>query len=315
MNNVSLLENGFDYILNSLNNLKKIELGTGDKYTIKYIIRDLISGIEIILKYRLECDNWAFVIDDLDKLSLDNYNKGDFISVTLEQSLERLKKLCNKQIRREDEEILKNLKLIRNKIEHFKLILQEDEAISLVYNSITVILNFIDDDSKSFKNKFSKEEKRLYSDIKTKILDLNNYLNTRENEIKTRFPKIDFKICHNCRRECLKVHGIDCKCFLCNISYKDTSYERKKYIESNNPSYRDISKGAIPIEEIECPYCGDTMLIDYENDKALCFLCKKDVKIDEIEHCESCGKPGVVGVCDSCLEDIALMRWEISRGK
>ena len=310
MNNVSLLENGFDYILNSLNNLKKIELGTGDKYTIKYIIRDLISSIEIILKYRLECDNWAFVIDDLDKLSLDNYNKGDFISVTLEQSLERLKKLCNKQIRREDEEILKNLKLIRNKIEHFKLILQEDEAISLVYNSITVILNFIDDDSKSFKNKFSKEEKRLYSDIKTKILDLNNYLNTRENEIKTRFPKIDFKICHNCRRECLKVHGIDCKCFLCNISYKDTSYERKKYIESNNPSYRDIGKGAIPIEEIECPYCGDTMLIDYENDKALCFYCNADLNIDNVGRCECCGQVGVNGICDDCMNEISHIRWD-----
>ena len=49
MSNVSLLENGFDYIINSLNKLKTIELNMGNKYTIKYIIRDLISGIEIIL--------------------------------------------------------------------------------------------------------------------------------------------------------------------------------------------------------------------------------------------------------------------------
>ena len=35
---------------------------------VDYIIRDLISEIEIILKYRLEYDNWTLVIDNLDKL-------------------------------------------------------------------------------------------------------------------------------------------------------------------------------------------------------------------------------------------------------
>ena len=144
MSNVSLLENGFDYIINSLNKLKTIELNMGNKYTIKYIIRDLISGIEIILKYRLECDNWAFVINDLDKLAINNYENGDFVSVTLEQSIDRLKKLCNVSMEKEDELTLINLKLIRNKIEHFKLNLNQEETISLVYNSITVILNFID---------------------------------------------------------------------------------------------------------------------------------------------------------------------------
>ena len=159
MNNVGLLENGFDYIINSLNKLKTIELNMGNKYTIKYIIRDLISGIEIILKYRLECDNWTFVINDLDKLTINNYKNGDFISVTLEQSIDRLRKLCNVSMRKEDEITLTNLKSIRNKIEHFKLNLNQEETISLVYNSITVILNFIDSDPKNFKKRFAFSEK------------------------------------------------------------------------------------------------------------------------------------------------------------
>ncbi len=315
MNNVSLLENGFDYIINSLKNLKTLELNNGNRYTIKYIIRDLISGIEIILKYRLECDNWTFVINDLDKLTINNYENGDFVSVTLEQSIERLKKLCNVIIKKEDESTLINLKSIRNKIEHFKLNLQQDETISLVYNSITVILNFIDNDSNNFKNKFSKEEEKQYSLIKEKISELNEYLNQRELEIHNNYPSIPYKICPNCYKYCVKVSGIDCKCFLCKFSYKDTSYERKKYIEKHQPSYRDISKGAMPIEEIECPYCGDDMILDYENNKAICFLCETNITIDDIDFCEKCGRPGVTGICESCLEDISLMQWEISRGK
>ena len=90
MDSIDLLENGFDYIINSLNNLKKLEDNKGDKFTIKYIIRDLISGIEIILKYRLICDNWTFVIDNLDNLTFNNYQDGDFISITLEQAINRL---------------------------------------------------------------------------------------------------------------------------------------------------------------------------------------------------------------------------------
>lgn len=310
MDDVSLLENGFDYILNSLNNLKKFELGEESKYTIKYIIRDLISGIEIILKYRLQCDNWTFVVDNLDKISMDKYREGNFISVTLEQSIERLRNLCNWSIKKEDEEKLKSLKLIRNRIEHFKLILQEDETISLVYNSITVILNFIDADEKNFNNKFNKDEKKLYHEIKTKVLDLDEYLNERENDIKVKLPNVDLKTCPNCRKECLKVDGINCKCFLCNISYEDTNYERKKYIEANNPSYRDISKGAHPIEEVECPYCGDIMLIDYENDKVICFCCQTDLSIASVERCECCGQIGVIGVCDDCMSEISRMRYD-----
>ncbi len=315
MSNVSLLENGFDYIINSLNKLKTIELNMGNKYTIKYIIRDLISGIEIILKYRLECDNWAFVINDLDKLAINNYENGDFVSVTLEQSIDRLKKLCNVSMKKEDELTLINLKLIRNKIEHFKLNLNQEETISLVYNSITVILNFIDREPEYFKNRFSKEEKSLYSSIKEKIFNLDKYLNKLEQEIHNRFPDVPFKSCPKCYKRCVKVQGIKCKCYLCKFDYQDTSYERNKYIEKYQPSYKDISKGAVPIGEIDCPYCGDTMLMDYENNKAICFMCKKETTIDDIDCCVKCGRPGITGICDCCLEDIALMQWEISRGK
>lgn len=40
------------------------------------------------------CDNWTFVIDNLDNLTLSNYQNGDFVSITLEQAIKRLNKLC-----------------------------------------------------------------------------------------------------------------------------------------------------------------------------------------------------------------------------
>ena len=310
MKESSMIENGMDYLLNALNNLKKFETGEENKYTIKYIIRDLISGIEVILKYRLECENWTFVINDLNKMTKEKYSKGDFVSVTLEQSIERLKNLCDVQIKKDEIKVLRELKQTRNIIEHFKVILEESTAVSLVYNSITFVLNFINNNKKFFEKKFTKEEKNIYKEIKKRVLELNKYLNQREIEIKDKYPNINFKKCYNCLRECLVVNGIECKCYLCNVAYEDTSYARKKYIEENNPTYRDISKGARKIEEIECPECGDKMLLDYENEIALCFYCNTRKNINDLGHCQCCGLPGVNAICEDCMYEINHIRWD-----
>ena len=305
MDSIDLLENGFDYIISSLNNLKKLEDNTGNKYTIKYIIRDLISGIEIILKYRLMCDNWTFVIDNLDNLTLSNYQNGDFVSITLEQAINRLNKLCKVIIKKDEAITLKELKLVRNKIEHFKMSLKINEVISLVYNCLTIIIKFIDNNIDILK--FSRNEKKDYNLIKENILNLNNYLNEREKEIYNKHPNNNFEICPKCHKKCVVVKDISCRCLLCENVYFDTSYKRKKYIEKYGPSYREISKGTTEIEEIICPYCDDVMLLDYNNNVARCFLCNTTSSLSDLSTCDRCGKIGPSGICDECLKDIEKM--------
>ena len=54
---------------------------------------------------------------------------------------------------------MKELKLVRNKIEHFKMSLKVNELISLVYNCLTIIIKFIDNNIDILK--FSRNEKKI----------------------------------------------------------------------------------------------------------------------------------------------------------
>jgi len=61
----TVLENGLDFVLNSINNLTIASEDTTDEYAkkrlIKYSLLHLSSGIELILKSRLLKEHWTYV--------------------------------------------------------------------------------------------------------------------------------------------------------------------------------------------------------------------------------------------------------------
>lgn len=313
--NCTLLENGLDYILHSCENLNIIEnrntTVSDNNLAYKYLVRDLISGVEIIFKYRLQLDNWTFIVEKLDVITMDKFQKGDFKSIDLEEAIKRLKNLCDIDIKPQDKENFKKLKKIRNMIEHFCFVITTDQEkidfAILINNCLSAIINFIDGDELNFKEKFTTTEKEMYEKIKEKLGNLGEFLAQRYDEILALYPNNNFVRCPNCQFDCLDIEEDKDtnKCLLClyEKEKKDTANE---YINSAL-SYRDIAKGAEPLSLYDCPECGsyEMMTVDYEENKTICFDCGNIGDISDYDYCSECNRPlnkdSEMCICDECL--------------
>lgn len=110
-------------------------------YSIKHVIINLSTCIELLIKFRLLEEHWAFLFDDIDKANEYNLETGDFVSVTFAQGIERLKNLCGID-KQKYFTASKELQKYRNRIVHFTL--SDDWAFILksIVGAIIDIQNF-----------------------------------------------------------------------------------------------------------------------------------------------------------------------------
>ena len=82
------------------------------------LISNLVLFMELSVKWKLICEHWAFVFDDIDKATEERFDNGDFVSVNFRRGIKRLKNICSLST------TLTNcleLYKLRNKIQHFTL--------------------------------------------------------------------------------------------------------------------------------------------------------------------------------------------------
>ena len=112
-----LLINGLDYIVEAFNRLHTSE---HEPREIKYVIRDLISGVEILLKQFLVPESWTLVVRGNNIPSDEKFKLGEFVSVGIDNLKELIDRACPEvEISPQDFTQIKLLKLSRNKLEHF----------------------------------------------------------------------------------------------------------------------------------------------------------------------------------------------------
>lgn len=63
-------------------------------YSIKHVIINLSACMELLIKFRLLQEHWAFIFDDVNKANEKNFDTGDFVSVSFGRGIERLRNLC-----------------------------------------------------------------------------------------------------------------------------------------------------------------------------------------------------------------------------
>ncbi len=112
-----LLINGLDYIVEAFD---RLHISKHDPREIKYVIRDLVSGVEILLKQFLVPENWTLVVRGNSIPSDDEFKLGEFVSVGIDELKETIDRIYPEvAINPSDFTQIKLLKLTRNKIEHF----------------------------------------------------------------------------------------------------------------------------------------------------------------------------------------------------
>lgn len=134
-----------------------------DPYTIKHLIINLTNCIELLIKFRLLEEHWAFIFEDVNKANKEILDSGYFKSVNFNVGIERLVNLCGISKHKYFSKSQK-LYILRNKAVHFTLTESFKVVTTTILDSITEI------------NKFLRNEIISYIQNKDAIEDISDHL-------------------------------------------------------------------------------------------------------------------------------------------
>ena len=303
--NFTVLENGLDFIYTALVHLK----GDPKPRDHKYAVLHLSAGVELILKDRLRREHWSLVFDDIDKADLEIYSSGDFVSVNLKTSIQRLNKICDVDINSDEQRSLFNLRKSRNRLEHFATV----DSPTALKSSSAGVLSFILDFISTELDELEENEAELLGNIRKLLPDFEQFVENRMKEINDILTTDDSPVvdCPRCTQLAMKVDdGVTCH--FCGYS-ADGDTGAQDYAESLfGLDWKHVADGGeIPI--YTCPECGSEALVDvgklkedFTSDRFVCFSCGNSWAWETMDFCVRCGTPiphyqkDGLPVCESC---------------
>lgn len=283
---LGLLENGLDFIVNSLGSILNDYKETEFKYSILHIV----DGTELIIKEILKNEHWSLLFENLDKANRESLENGDFSSVKFDSSIERLENICNIKLEPKEKSILYQLRKRRNKIQHFEFKENKESIKSLIANALIFLLKLINQNINIDES--SIESQMLYKELSKKS---NEFEIFTQHVLKKHKEQLDAygkegKMILNCPK-CFQQTFIianeeDPKCLFCG--YSDSSeIAARQYVENilDINKYIEVKDGGyFPVEE--CPNCNKNSLVLNKN--WTCFNCGESWKQCEIGFCIEC---------------------------
>lgn len=106
----SLVKNALDFLSRAIDEIEEFP---------KYSVINFYSAVELFLKARLMSEHWSLVVTKRQDPDLDKFLSGDFQSVTLDESANRLNKIVKSGITKEEHDIFRKIGNHRNKMVHF----------------------------------------------------------------------------------------------------------------------------------------------------------------------------------------------------
>lgn len=312
---ISLLENAFDYILDAVNRLAEED---SSKTAIKYAIVHLWSGIELLLKKRLMDEHWSLIFRDVNKAHKSSLESGDFISVHFDELIKRLRKICNVDVNK-FKDILVKLREDRNRLEHFQIEIPKMAAISKLIKAWGFLLDF---SSSQINFTEETEAKELFEKIRSKMVIHEKFIKERWNDIsmeikKNEEDKYPYTVieCPECFQEAMFLLGGSCQCKFCRIVLTWRKAMDKWLTLHEGRSYIDPKQLMVEPLVFECPECGMDALYQFEHGDVYppdpgwtCFHCGGRWAWDERKKCARCDRPYFVSsgddpFCGQCWPD------------
>lgn len=109
--------------------------------SLKRAVKYLNCAGELLIKYRLQNEHWAFVFDNINAASKIAFDSGEVKSVYYEDAKNRLKNLCGIDV---SFSTFEKLRKLRNGAEHYELHDQQIRTIKIIKGASAELLNFID---------------------------------------------------------------------------------------------------------------------------------------------------------------------------
>lgn len=118
-------------------------------YSIKQVIINLSSCMELLIKFRLLEEHWAFLFDDVNRAKEHSLDTGNFVSVSFIHGIERLQNLCGIDTQKYFT-ASQQLQRYRNRIVHFTLSDDFGAILNAIAGSIGDIQAFVSDEIISY---------------------------------------------------------------------------------------------------------------------------------------------------------------------
>jgi hypothetical protein len=303
-----LLENGLDFIDNSLESI----LTTQEPKKLKYAVLHISAGIELILKEILRQEHWSLLFENINSADYSHLKSGDFLSVSFASILKRLEGIVDVNITENQKKHFNSLRTKRNKIEHFAFKESSNALKSTISKALTNILDIINENIDA-KN-ISGDAQILYKSIRKESVKFIEFVDLvraklRDTLIQLNTRKVKIIDCPECLQDLFPLDG-NYTCLFCG--YTD-SPERIAELYADNilnySSYYAYTYGEdCPIKS--CPSCqSETLIVD--SNSAFCITCDSLWELDELSYCSVCGELYVLPkdehsdyeVCPDCWEN------------
>ncbi|PID04686.1 MULTISPECIES: hypothetical protein [unclassified Sporosarcina] len=279
---ISMTDNGLDFIKCSLK-----EMEEADELSIKYAVLHLSAGLELILKSRLQKEHWSFLFEDINKANYQNYVSGEFKSVSFENLLSRLVNICQIEISDRTKKRLQNLKMHRNKMEHYNLNIHIMALEATTFEVLSFLIPFI------HREELVSRDSELLNYINNKLLQMDSYITQRYKEITSMLKEVSDNIklldCPYCmQKETLRLD--EAYCYFCNTHFRNLARELipKFTNEQDVFTYKEFNKIKC------CPYCfKNSMIVALE--ECVCLSCLRVIEPSDYVECGDCLITHVVG--------------------
>jgi hypothetical protein len=300
------LRNGLDFVHSALEHLQD----ASDPRGLKYATLHLWSGVEILLKVRLQQEHWTLVFAEPKNATSAEYEAGTFKSVAFEDCLTRLAGIAGVTLSDSDRRKLKALQTQRNRFEHFGLVASFQAVQGSAASALSVVLDAILPELEH--DLFGDQDRALLAEIRQMLGSIDAVVEKRWRDIRSKVDAVPVVLtCLECSQPAA-VPEDGLRCLFC-AGYVETSVAVERYARDllGFCEYTTIKDGGeSPIRV--CPNCENETLVDGEHAggrwQYVCFSCGEAWAGGDLDHCGSCGElyvPDDCAVCDNCLSRAA----------
>jgi len=305
---ITLIGNALDFILSALEYAQ-----TNESRNLKYAALHLSDGVELLLKERLRREHWSLLFADVNKANQNAFKTGEFKSVDFDDCIKRLESISAVDMGNHIG-VLRILRCIRNRLQHFEYTGREDEVISITVKTWSFVLDFL-----------TYHLSDVMIDHVTTIDNIKRLMIKHEEFVKDRLtciqPAVDrFRKqsdavlqCPFCLQEAFLIPGNKeyPHCLFCRFSAPPEEAVDNWCFEFFG--FQSPKEQVTNPVKFTCPECGSETLIRQEfmgmNPPMpgwVCFNCGQTWDIDEIDFCITCGNPYTVseddfGMCSDCV--------------
>lgn len=282
-----LIENGLDFVSSGVEHILKDR----SPHFLKYAILHLSAGTELLLKEVLKNEHWSLIFENPNNAKYELLRTGEFKSVDFETLITRLNNISEIELSDKDISVLRQLRRLRNKIEHFEF-RQNTKAIkSLSSKVLCLLLNFINENLET--SKLSNTSKEYIEKLRSDAIKFKEFAALRTAQIKSDLTeaqkKYNLENCPLCRQAALVLND-DLQCLFCG--YTDGAEKvAELYAENIIGESRYICMtdgGEFPV--IDCIHCGAATFVDKGVDGYVCFNCFETNKNSDLKNCNYCGQ-------------------------